>query len=283
MIHDELGCRVRPPDLTPPDTHRDIIALSGLEVVAAAVKKRDNFYVLRHYPESYLEGLTEAAARFCWPSTDYWYVRRNVDKARPLVELYNVVLYGRIPTPVFRLLSDLPTDGRSRRSERSRTAIVQAMLELIGKGALSPTAQQVAERADVGVRTVFRHFSDMETLFATMNDQLTAEVDSLFVDTVQTGPYEDRVDALIERRMTIFGTLAPYVRSSTLQRWRSAFLQREHERTTRLLRRDLRGSSGAARVRRDLLTGGLSPDEDSLLLPPPPRRDDLGGATGTHQ
>ena len=136
--------------------------------------------------------------------------------------------------------TDLPTDGRVRRSERSRTAIVQALLELIGEGSLSPTAQQVAERADVGVRTVFRHFSDMETLFSTMNDQLSAEVDSLIVDKVQSGPYEERVDALVERRMAIFGKLAPYIRSSTLQRWRSAFLQTEHERTTRVMRRDLR-------------------------------------------
>ena len=136
--------------------------------------------------------------------------------------------------------TDLPTDGRVRRSERSRTAIVLALLELIGEGSLSPTAQQVAERADVGVRTVFRHFSDMETLFSTMNDQLSAEVDSLIVDKVQSGPYEERVDALVERRMAIFGKLAPYIRSSTLQRWRSAFLQTEHERTTRVMRRDLR-------------------------------------------
>jgi len=136
--------------------------------------------------------------------------------------------------------TDLPTDGRIQRSERSRTAIVQALLELIGEGSVSPTAQQVAERADVGVRTVFRHFSDMETLFSTMNDQLNAEVASLFVEKVQTGSFEDRVDALIERRMTIFGKLAPYVRSSTIQRWRSAFLQAEHERTIRVLRRDLR-------------------------------------------
>jgi AcrR family transcriptional regulator len=114
------------------------------------------------------------------------------------------------------------------------------MLELIGEGSLSPTAQQVAERADVGVRTVFRHFSDMETLFSTMNDRLKAQVESLFVERVQAGPYEDRVDALIERRMEIFATLAPYVRSSTLQRWRSAFLQDEHERTIRTLRLDLR-------------------------------------------
>lgn len=136
--------------------------------------------------------------------------------------------------------SRLMTDGRILRSERSRTAIVQAMLELIGEGSLSPTAQQVAERADVGVRTVFRHFSDMETLFSTMNDRIKADVDSLFVEKVQTGPYEDRVSDLIERRMEIFGMLAPYIRSSTLQRWRSAFLQEEHERTIRTLRRDLR-------------------------------------------
>jgi AcrR family transcriptional regulator len=136
--------------------------------------------------------------------------------------------------------TDLPTDGRVRRSERSRTAIVQALLELIGEGSVSPTAQQVAERADVGVRTVFRHFSDMETLFSTMNDQLNEEVSSLFVEKVQTGSFQDRVDALVERRMTIFGKLAPYVRSSTIQRWRSAFLQSEHERTIRVMRRDLR-------------------------------------------
>ncbi len=136
--------------------------------------------------------------------------------------------------------TESPSDRRVQRSERSRTAIVQAMLELIGEGSLSPTAQQVAERAEVGVRTVFRHFSDMETLFATMNEEITAEVTSLFVDDVQTGPFEERVDALIDRRVAIFGKLAPYSRSSTLQRWRSHFLQEEHERTTRVFRRDLR-------------------------------------------
>ena len=136
--------------------------------------------------------------------------------------------------------TELPTDGRVQRSERSRSAIVQAMLELIGEGVLSPTAQQVAERADVGVRTVFRHFSDMETLFATMNEQLKAEVSALFVETDQSGPFLERVDAMIDRRVALFGKLGPYVRSSTIQRWRSAFLQEEHERTTRALRQDMR-------------------------------------------
>ncbi len=136
--------------------------------------------------------------------------------------------------------SETATDGRIQRSERSRSAIVQAMLELIGEGVLAPTAQQVAQRADVGVRTVFRHFSDMDTLFATMNERLTREVDSLFVEEVQTGSFLERVDALIERRTSIFVKLAPYMRSSSMQRWRSEFLQSQHERSIRVMRTDLR-------------------------------------------
>jgi len=137
-------------------------------------------------------------------------------------------------------VSTITADGRVQRSERSRAAIVDAMLELIAEGSLLPTAQQVAERAKVGVRTVFRHFTDMETLFATMNIQLKAEVAPLIVNEVQEGPFEDRVDRLIERRMSIFATLAPYLRSSITQRWRSEVLQKEHEQSIRVLRLDLR-------------------------------------------
>ncbi|MBJ19533.1 MAG: TetR/AcrR family transcriptional regulator [bacterium] len=136
--------------------------------------------------------------------------------------------------------ADLGTDGRIQRSERSREAIVQAMLDLIGAGALSPTAQQVADRADVGVRTVFRHFSDMDTLFATMNERLTKEVESLFVDGVQLGPFHERLEALIDRRLELFEKLAPFLRSSALQHARSVFLQAQHDRNIRVLRRDLR-------------------------------------------
>jgi AcrR family transcriptional regulator len=134
---------------------------------------------------------------------------------------------------------DMRIDGRAQRSERSRAAIVQALLELIGEGILEPTAQQVAERADVGVRTVFRHFSDMETLFATMHERVSDDVESLFVSETQTGPLEQRIDALIERRLTIFRVIAPFKRAGAVQRWRSPFLQDQHKRNIRILRRDL--------------------------------------------
>ena len=136
--------------------------------------------------------------------------------------------------------SELPTDGRVQRSERSREAIVRAMLDLIGEGIASPTAQQVALRADVGVRTVFRHFSDMDTLFSKMNERLTDEVDALFVGDVQTGSLAERIDRLIDHRLQIFERLAPYLRSSAIQRARSSFLESQHDRNVRTFRQDLR-------------------------------------------
>ena len=53
-------------------------------------------------------------------------------------------------------------DGRRMRSDRSRQLIIESMLELIRQGNLVPTAQQVADHASVGIRSVFRHFEDME-------------------------------------------------------------------------------------------------------------------------
>ncbi len=136
--------------------------------------------------------------------------------------------------------AETQTDGRAQRSERSRGAIVRAMLDLITEGIPAPTAQQVAGRADVGVRTVFRHFSDMETLFAAMTDAIWLEIEPLVVLENQTGPLKERVERLLERRVLIFEKISPYFRASIAQRRRSSFIQEQRDRDTRLFRRDLK-------------------------------------------
>ena len=50
-------------------------------------------------------------------------------------------------------------------AERTREAVVEALLSLLDEGELSPTAERVAERAAVSERSVFQHFSDREALF----------------------------------------------------------------------------------------------------------------------
>ena len=135
--------------------------------------------------------------------------------------------------------SEPSSDGRQRRSERSREAIVQALLELVGEGILQPTAQQVAETAGVGIRSVFRHFADMESLFAEMDARLQAEAVPILRAEPTPGSVEERTRALVDCRIAFFEKIAPFKRAGTIQRWRSAFLRGQHGRLVRALRTDL--------------------------------------------
>jgi AcrR family transcriptional regulator len=140
---------------------------------------------------------------------------------------------------VSRRALELATDGRVRRGERSGQAIVEALVELVGAGILEPTAQQVAARAGVGIRTVFRRFSDMERLFAEMGGWLQADALPLLVAGHPHGDLAERARDLVGRRITFFERIAPYKRAANLKRWRSPFLRGGHARLVRALRADL--------------------------------------------
>ena len=84
-------------------------------------------------------------------------------------------------------------DGRTRRSERSREAIAAALYELVGEGNPEPTAQQVADRAGVGIRSVFRHFADIEALYTTLDARLLEETLPLRLGDPPEGSVAKRV------------------------------------------------------------------------------------------
>ena len=129
-------------------------------------------------------------------------------------------------------------DGRTRRSERSRQAIVQALFDLLGEGIPVPTAQQVADRAGVGIRSVFRHFSHMETLYAAVDKKVRGLVRSVFGDPIE-GAIEKRAAALIAERASAYERLRPYIRASQRQRWNSTFVEAKLGRVSREMRENL--------------------------------------------
>jgi AcrR family transcriptional regulator len=104
---------------------------------------------------------------------------------------------------------------------------------------LEPTAQQVADRAGMTIRSVFRHFSDVESLFASLDARLQAEALPLLLGDHPSGSLEERTRALVQRRSAFFERLAPYKRSGNLQRRRSAFIERQHRTLVRTLRTEL--------------------------------------------
>ena len=48
-------------------------------------------------------------------------------------------------------------------------------------GALVPTAQQIADRAGVGIRSFFRHFADMDSLFLAADELLISSYEACVV------------------------------------------------------------------------------------------------------
>jgi len=139
-----------------------------------------------------------------------------------------------------RRAAEPASDGRVRRGERSGQAIVEALVGLVGDGILEPTAQQVAVRAGVGMRTVFRRFSDMESLLAEMGARVEAEALPLLVGGRPSGDLTERARALVGQRATFFERIAPYKRAGNLKRWRSPVVRYRHARLVRALRADLR-------------------------------------------
>ena len=116
---------------------------------------------------------------------------------------------------------------------------MQALFDLVGQGVLRPTAQQVADRAGVRTRTVFRHFSDMESLLAEVNGRVREHTLPLFQEARSGGGLQERARGLVERRVRLFERIAPYKRSGNLQRWRSRVVEREQAIMVRQLRADL--------------------------------------------
>jgi AcrR family transcriptional regulator len=128
------------------------------------------------------------------------------------------MLTGRTLLPDNKIAS---LDGRRRRSERSKQAIIDAVVEMINEGELFPTAALVSQRAGVGLRTVFRHFSDMNTLFTLFNEDRRPHYRAMFEEGGdRTGALEKRIVALAEFRAVRWEDLTAVMRFSVAQRRR---------------------------------------------------------------
>lgn len=138
-----------------------------------------------------------------------------------------------------QILNGDAADGRALRSERSRRKIVDALFELVGEGNPMPTARQVAARANLGIRTVFRHFADMDSLFEEMAARLRNEVKESLRAEIPDGSAADRLDELVERRCQFYERVSPYWKATEAQRSRSAFLTETHESEAPKLRTNL--------------------------------------------
>ena len=112
------------------------------------------------------------------------------------------------------------SDGRRQRSERSQTAIIAAALALMEEGTLVPTAQQVADRAGVGIRSFFRHFADMDSLFLAVDASLLDSYEALFRVDDRSGSLGQRTVRAIDLYGNAFDKLSQIVLCTKALLWR---------------------------------------------------------------
>ncbi len=130
-------------------------------------------------------------------------------------------------------------DGRRLRSNRSRQLIIESMLELIKQGNLVPTAQQVADHANVGIRSVFRHFEDMESIFETASELCHTEYRGLFIGGDRSGSLQERILHATECHANAYETMSNMILSGSARQWNSEVLQKSYIAYQHQLRRDL--------------------------------------------
>jgi AcrR family transcriptional regulator len=97
------------------------------------------------------------------------------------------------------------TDGRTLRRTRNRSAVIRALLEMIREGDLHPAAAEIAERAGVSHRSIFRYFDDLDDLVRTAIDQAFADAAPLAqVPDIGFGTLEERITKLVDARLGLY-------------------------------------------------------------------------------
>jgi len=131
-------------------------------------------------------------------------------------------------------------DGRTARAERTRNAIVEAHLELIGEGDLKPTGERIAERAGVSLRALWANFKDMEALFGASGQRLSERQAAEYKPVPVDLPLPRRIDEFCRQRARILELIAPSARAAQLLEPFSAQLRSNRAKNIARVQREIK-------------------------------------------
>ena len=128
-------------------------------------------------------------------------------------------------------------DGRILRSKKSQNIILESIINLINKGNLYPTAEEVAKESGIAIRTVFRHFDDMETLLMkvdeSINHKLLNDEKEIRLDSQLT----KRLGLIIDERLYYYNKYENIMIATITQLPKYKILQKRYPEYQKLLRK----------------------------------------------
>ena len=135
-----------------------------------------------------------------------------------------------------KLITKYKADGRRQRSVNTQATIVDAMMILIKKGILEPTAQQVADEAGLGIRTVFRIVKDKETLFSRM-DEKVRESNQMLYQASPSGSLKDRIEGLMQIESKGYEANIEFIKATLANKWKYKTLEENYKKNQLLLKK----------------------------------------------
>lgn len=130
-----------------------------------------------------------------------------------------------------------PVDGRLARRDRNRQAVLDAVIELFAEGVLEPTPEDVAPRAGLSARSVYRYFVDRDELLRSAIDRNLERTLPLFlIHAIGEGPLDDRIDRLVQARLRLYEAVAASYRASRVRGAVDEVIREQVEVTRRALR-----------------------------------------------
>lgn len=135
--------------------------------------------------------------------------------------------------------STIPRDGRRARRHRSRDLAVDALLDLLTEGVTKPTAQQVAERSGVSLRSIFRIFDDVDTLHTEASARQLERNKHLFVEVPATGTTASRIATVVDLHDRLYRSVAPVRRAAIRAAPESPALRQQIARARLWLRTEI--------------------------------------------
>ena len=107
------------------------------------------------------------------------------------------------------VITPIVNDGRINRSKATLNKIVAATISLLRKNnnGQIPTAQEIAVKSGVGIRTVFRHIDDMEGLIEEVNRRYLHDLESYIAkNNPKQNSKDQRIEHVIKERFYLYNT-----------------------------------------------------------------------------
>ena len=122
-------------------------------------------------------------------------------------------------TPLLPDSSDAPSvDGRTARRDRGRIAVLEAALELFEEENLEPNPEQIAQRAGVSTRSVYRYFEDREELVRAVIAHQQLKVLPMFhIENIGLGDLSSRISRLVDSRLRVYDAIGATARAMTIK------------------------------------------------------------------